>query len=266
MAAGWEGDSSLLVRVSGVVRFCCPSPVTSLLAPPPQQPPGDAVIPGGSRRSEDPSAGSGRYTILPTISVVPPWDDPVHHPYHHHHQSILDPAHHNHLHSLAYDQGLSDSNTVLRVIAPSPVLPPSLNTTSVSTSRPSWVEDAALNATHRFYNVLRAVLHGGEEQHPSLRGEARRGVEVSSEESPPLLSVDAAAPAALDPAIPPLIQVCAGLAVVVVVMVLLFHWHHIRHECLRERRALRRLARRYRDQRDDDDHDLEKNDTSDVTL
>lgn len=118
------------------------------------------------------SQGGGRYTILPTISVVPPWDDPVHHPYHHHHHSVLDLSRHNHLRSLAQDQGLSDSNTVLRVITPSPVLPPPLTPTSVSTSRPSWVEDAALNATHRFYNVLRAVLHGGEEQHeagPSLR-------------------------------------------------------------------------------------------------
>lgn len=66
------------------------------------------------------------------------------------------------------------------------------------------------------------------------------------------------------------LQVCAGLAVVVVVMVLLFHWHHIRHECLRERRALRRLARRYRvngdhRQYDDEDEDLEKNDNSTVT-
>lgn len=121
--------------------------------------------------------GGGRFTILPTISVVAPWDDPVQHPAH------LDPVHHHHHNSLARDQALSDSNAVLRVVSPSPVLPPQPPPFSTSTSRPAWVEEAALNATHRFYNVLRAVLHGGEEHEeagPSLRwvrslSEAHRG-------------------------------------------------------------------------------------------
>ena len=77
-----------------------------------------------------------------------PWDDPVHH-------------------NFVRDSALSGSNAVLHVVTPTPVLPP-----PPPSARPSWVGEAALNATHRFYNVLQAVLHGGEvEARPSLRYE-----------------------------------------------------------------------------------------------
>ncbi|XP_063863790.1 uncharacterized protein LOC135102430 [Scylla paramamosain] len=243
MASGFEGDN-VLVTMSRMMRLCCPDPATTLIAPP---------LPSHGSLLEDPHQVTnplgglhqgGRYTILPTISVVAPWDDPVHH-------------------NLVKDNALSDSNAVTYVVTPTPVLPP-----PTPAARPSWVGDAALNATHRFYNVLRAVMHGGElEARPALRGEDKRGVEEFSTGVTPRSSIQTAINSGLDPAISPLIQVCAALAVVVVVMVLLFHWHHVRQECLRERRALRRLARRYGMARDlyQEDDDLEKNDSSHVT-
>lgn len=226
------------------MRLCCPDPATTLIAPPlpfhgslPEHPRQDNSLLGGLHQG-------GRYTILPTISVVAPWDDPVHH-------------------NFVKDSALSDSNAVTYVVTPTPVLPPP----TPAATRPAWVGDAALNATHRFYNVLRAVMHGGElEARPALRGEDRRGVEFSKGATA-RPSIQTTVNSGLDPAISPLIQVCAALAVVVVVMVLLFHWHHVRQECLRERRALRRLARRYGMARDlhQEDDDLEKNDSSHVT-
>ncbi|KAG0714516.1 hypothetical protein GWK47_013976 [Chionoecetes opilio] len=247
MAAFWQGDS-MLVRVSGVVRLCCPDPASTLLAPPARYP--LYQDPRHATAILDSLHSGGRYTILPTISVVAPWDDPLNH-------------------DLPPDSALSGSQVVKQVLAPTPVIPP-----LTPTGRPAWVGEAALNATHRFYNVLRAVLHGGEDQAaPALRGEDRRSVEEVSAEVTPKSAVLPTTTPAIDPALSPLIQVCAALAVVVVVMVLLFHWHHVRQECLMERRALRRLARRYRATRDlhshhhhhDNDHDVEKNDSSDVT-
>lgn len=182
MASGFEGDN-VLVTMSRMMRLCCPDPATTLIAPP---------LPSHGSLLEDPHQVTnpldglhqgGRYTILPTISVVAPWDDPVHH-------------------NLVKDNALSDSNAVTYVVTPTPVLPP-----PTPAARPSWVGDAALNATHRFYNVLRAVMHGGElEARPALRGEDRRGVEEFSTGVTPRSSIQTAINSGLDPAISPLIQ------------------------------------------------------------
>lgn len=47
-------------------------------------------------------------------------------------------------------------------------------------------------------------------------------------------------------------------------MVILFHAHHFRRDCMVERRALRRVARRYHVARAQDD--VERSEVTDVTL
>lgn len=58
------------------------------------------------------------------------------------------------------------------------------------------------------------------------------------------------------------IQVCAVLAVLVLVIVLLFHSHHFRRDCVTERRVLRRVVRRYHVTRTRTD--IERNESDDV--
>lgn len=63
------------------------------------------------------------------------------------------------------DQAFGDSNQLVQFITPTPVLPP-----PQPAVQPSWVGEAAQNATHRFYDILRAVLHGdGPNSAPALR-------------------------------------------------------------------------------------------------
>lgn len=67
-------------------------------------------------------------------------------------------------------------------------------------------------------------------------------------------------------------QVCAGLGVLVLLMVILFHSHHFRRDCRTERRALRRVARRYHvtqtsaQQEDDVETNPDIDSVTDVTL
>ncbi|XP_042204267.1 uncharacterized protein LOC121853931 [Homarus americanus] len=262
MASLWEGED-MLVKLSTILRFCCDYAT-------PQQPPrvGD-LLPGYHRgqvldelsvTDHDPwgqlllnhRLEGPRYTILPTITVVSPWDDD-------------DAAHH-----LLHDQAIGGSNAVNHIIAPTRVLPHLPDASTSSSFQRSLVSDAALNATQRFYDALRAVLHGsGPGTIPALGQESRAGGDVVVAELAPHVQ-ETSEPALVphtDPhhnaSMSPLLQVCAALGVLVVVMVVLFHSHHFRRDCMTERRALRRVARRYHVTRAQDD--VEKNDSSEVT-
>lgn len=259
MAMGMEGDS-ILVKLSGIIRFCC-EPQGS------PRPPQNPVLPPGYQRGQvveephvvtDPDTQpwdlllqnhrlreGPRYTIIPTISVVPPWDD----------------LGHNDL----PDQVAADSHPIAHFITPTPVLPH-------PPPPPTLVGEAARNATQRFYDALRAVLHGGGEQGPlpslSSGGVGGSNVAVSGlaphvqDTQGPFLT---SRPANDDPqSMSPILQVCAALGVLVVVMVILFHAHHFRRDCMVERRALRRVARRYHVARAQDD--VERSEVTDVTL
>ncbi|KAG7156244.1 hypothetical protein Hamer_G005956 [Homarus americanus] len=204
-----------------------------------------------------------RYTILPTITVVSPWDDD-------------DAAHH-----LLHDQAIGGSNAVNHIIAPTRVLPHLPDASTSSSFQRSLVSDAALNATQRFYDALRAVLHGsGPGTIPALGSHnvlvysklmsTSRFVcfiterEEDSLEYQRLLGDTCFETRPPDKRpVPGPREVCAALGVLVVVMVVLFHSHHFRRDCMTERRALRRVARRYHVTRAQDD--VEKNDSSEVT-
>ncbi|XP_071547087.1 uncharacterized protein [Panulirus ornatus] len=261
MMSRWEGQH-LLVRLSGAIRFCCDLGAS-------QEPPLEPDIPPGYRRDHqgldddlhlvtdaepwdqlllNHRMEGPRYTILPTISVVNPWDDEG---------------------DLLHDQVFGGSDPG-HVIVPTAVLP-SLPATPIPSLRPALARDAALNATHRFYNALQAVLHGsGPGTIRTLREETQHtGVDAVvvgisphvQETSDPILSPHH--DPAHDTSMSPLLQVCTALGVLVVVMVVLFHSHHFRRDCMTERRALRRVARRYHVARAQDD--VEKNEPSDVT-
>ncbi|XP_042887838.1 uncharacterized protein LOC122263473 [Penaeus japonicus] len=258
MAMGMGGES-ILVKLSGVIRFCCepqevPRPSQNPVLPPgyhrgqvveephvitdPDTQPWDLLL-QNHRLRERP-----RYTIIPTISVVPPWDD-------------LD---HNALH----DQVVADSQQIARFITPTPVLP-------LPRPAPSLVGEVARNATQRFYDALRAVLHGGEQGPlPSLSNGGVGGADAAvaglaphvQDTSEPYLTSRQANDDSQG--MSPILQVCAALGVLVVVMMILFHSHHFRRDCMVERRALRRVARRYHVARAHDD--VERSEVTDVTL
>ncbi|CAL4077491.1 unnamed protein product, partial [Meganyctiphanes norvegica] len=69
-----------------------------------------------------------------------------------------------------------------------------------------------------------------------------------------------------DSGISPILQVCAVLGVLVAVMVVLFHSHHFRRDCMLERRALRRISRRYQvTSKQDVESSSQHDDNTDVT-
>ncbi|ROT76649.1 hypothetical protein C7M84_004763 [Penaeus vannamei] len=230
MAMGMEGDS-ILVKLSGIIRFCC-EPQGS------PRPPQNPVLPPGYQR--------GQVVEEPHVVTDPdtqPWDLLLQN-----HRLVA-----------------ADSHPIAHFITPTPVLPH-------PPPPPTLVGEAARNATQRFYDALRAVLHGGGEQGPlpslSSGGVGGSNVAVSGlaphvqDTQGPFLT---SRPANDDPqSMSPILQVCAALGVLVVVMVILFHAHHFRRDCMVERRALRRVARRYHVARAQDD--VERSEVTDVTL
>lgn len=269
MATRWEGEN-LLVKLSGILRFCCESVVVPSSSTAPSY---NSVLPQGYHRGEavdepqvitDPDPWGqrlanhrlegARYTIIPTISVVPPWDD--------------DTAQ-NETSNLPDDLTFGESFRQIHYINPTPVL-------GHHSDLPSAGDrggNAILNATQRFYDALRVVLHGGgvsPPEVPSFRDDAGAGINVDVAGLAPhvLDSFDPQVSSTRDPealVMSPLLQVCAALGILVVLMVILFHSHHFRRDCVTERRALRRVARRYHVARAQDD--VERNDeVTDVTL
>ncbi|XP_068215622.1 uncharacterized protein [Palaemon carinicauda] len=267
MATLWEGEN-LLVKLGGILRFCCESGALSSSIAPSYS---NSVLPQGYHRGQavdEPNAVTDpdpwgqllvnhrldgpRYTIIPTISVVPPWDDP-----------------HNDTNNLAGDQSFGESVRQIHYINPTPVLDDHSNVPSDVRS-----VNAVFNATQRFYDALRVVLHGGSPPEvPSFRYE--------QDDSGGAINADVAglAPQVLHSFEPqvtttgeqqeivmsPILQVCAALGILVVIMVILFHSHHFRQDCVTERRALRRVARRYHVAKVQDD--VERNEeVTDVTL
>ncbi|XP_069954061.1 uncharacterized protein [Cherax quadricarinatus] len=247
MVVQWQGED-LLVKLSTVVSFCCDSGV----------PPGGGGATSGYHRRgqvmDEPHPvihrhpwthllqnyrlESSRYTIVPTITVVSPWD--------------LD----------TQDQVFSGSDPINHAIYPTPTpTTPSLH-----------ARDATLNATQRIYDALQVVLHGsasgtlpvlGDEPEASVSDTVFHHVQetfhphVVLQEHPHGVHIAGS----------PLLQVCAALAVLVVVLVVLFHMHHFRQDCMVERRALRRVAQTYEVSGVRQHHaDVENNVADDVSL
>lgn len=251
MAIQWEGED-LIVKLSTILRFCCdpaggdepPGYHRGLVVDEPQAPsdhgPWAHLL--LNHRLESP-----RYTILPTITAVSPWDNTEPH-----------------------DQVFGGSNAVNHVIVPTSVLP-SLEVTTPSDLQALMAREAAINATYRFYDALRAVLHGDGPGTIIEFGQEREVKVDAAEIITPHLQ-EASHPHLShnndphhSPSMSPLIQVCAALGVLVVVMVVLFHTHHFRRDCGTEQRALRRLAQHYHVTRDGDPDDVERHADTDVT-
>lgn len=263
MVTRWEGET-LLVKLTGILRYCCDSlnPTRATYGPQPL-PPGyhKGQVIDEPQVITDPEPwgqlllnhrlDSPRYTILPTISVVPPWDND------------------NETSNLIEDQVFDESYNQLQYITPTPVLPQHNAIPTVSR-----VGGGIVNATQRFYDALRVVMHGGiQPSVPKLRNGSHAGVKADVAGLAPhvLDTFDPLVTSTLEQesieslAMSPVLQVCAALGILVIVMVILFHTHHFRRDCMTERRALRRVARRYHVARAQDD--VEKNEeVTDVTL
>ncbi|XP_076056123.1 uncharacterized protein LOC143034084 [Oratosquilla oratoria] len=203
-----------------------------------------------------------RFTILPTISVVPAWEGKEEHSRFNLRKHVSDgltthvwPYQFADDFRYSYDETTAEVPRLRDVIVPtSPTrLPPPTISWQQQQRGESELEGGVAHAVDdvskgfldAFSSLMKARKVGeNSENIPSLRQEEVRGGEAVVGGAPPHVQEGGAlVTLQQSEGLSPVLQACIGLGVLVVVMVILFHLHHFRRDCMVERRVLGRRSR-----------------------